>query len=169
MPADYQQFEIRLLDWNLPADCQALRTLTQNYATHPMGSGKALPAEIIEQLVPRLRAIPHARVFIAWNGSTPLGLATCFTGFSTFKARELINVHDLTVHSDHQGRGIGRKLLQYVQNYAQENDFCAVTLEVRNDNTPARKLYRSLGFKELDEPLPSDYTLFAKWTSPDYA
>lgn len=156
---------IRLIDWTQPLECQAYLALTQNYATHPMGQGKLLPPEIADELVPRLQAITHARVFIAWNGETPLGIATCFVGFSTFKARELINVHDLAVHSDHRGLGIGKMLLQHVQMYAQQNGYCAVTLEVRNDNTHARKLYQQLGFKDLDDPLPSDYTLFAKWST----
>lgn len=160
------EINIRLLDWNQPLDCQALLALTQNYALHPMGMGKPLPEEIVSQLIPRLQAVPNARVFLAWDGDTPVGMATCFIGFSTFKARELINVHDLAVHSDHQGRGIGRKILQHVQMYAIENGCCAVTLEVRNDNTNARKLYHQLGFKELGDPLPSDYMLFGKWTAP---
>jgi ribosomal protein S18 acetylase RimI-like enzyme len=161
------ELSIRLLDWNQPYDCEALLALTQNYALHPMGMGKPLPAEIADELIPRLQAVPNARVFLAWDGDTPLGMATCFIGFSTFKARELINVHDLAVHSEHQGRGIGRKLLQHVQQYAIENGFCAVTLEVRNDNTNARTLYHHLGFKELGNPLPEDYLLFGKWTAPN--
>lgn len=158
------EITIRLLDWNQPLDCQAFLSLTQNYALHPMGMGKPLPDDIANELIPRLKAVSNALVFLAWDGDTPLGMATCFVGFSTFKARELINVHDLAVHSDHQGRGIGRKLLQHVQMYASENGFCAVTLEVRNDNTNARKLYHQLGFKELGDPLPSDYMLFGKWS-----
>jgi len=155
---------IRLLDWNEPLDCQALLALTQNYACHPMGMGKPLPEDVANELIPRLRSISNALVFLAWEGEIPLGIATCFIGFSTFKARALINIHDLAVHSDHQGKGIGRALLQHVQLYAIENGFCALTLEVRNDNTPARKLYHQLGFKELGDPLTYDYTLFGKWS-----
>ncbi|MNU05313.1 ribosomal-protein-alanine N-acetyltransferase [compost metagenome] len=43
-------------------------------------------------------------------------------------------------------RGIGRSLLDAVMAHAASCDCCAVTLEVRKDNSTAQALYSSLGF-----------------------
>lgn len=161
------QVEIRLVNWDDPAETEAISFLTNHYATHEVALGRQLPSEILERLVPKLRQLPTARVFLAWDNKRPIGIATCLLGFSTFKASELINIHDLAVHEDYRGRGVGRQLLEYVQRYAMDNDLCAVTLEVRSDNVAARKLYHQLGFRDLDDPLPSDHNLFGKWIVPN--
>jgi|694.fasta_scaffold00158_71 ribosomal protein S18 acetylase RimI-like enzyme len=161
------QVEIRLVNWNDPVETEAVTFLTNHYATHEFALGRPLSKEILDQLVPKLRQLPTARVFLAWEHKRPIGIATCLLGFSTFKASELINVHDLAVHEDYRGRGVGRQLLEHIQRYAIDNGLCAVTLEVRSDNVPARKLYHQLGFCDLDDPLPSDHNLFGKWSAPN--
>jgi len=72
-------------------------------------------------------------------------LAVCFTGFSTFRARALYNIHDLAVLPAWRGRGVGRRLLRAVEAQARERGYCKITLEVRADN-PAAGLYRQLGY-----------------------
>ena len=56
-------------------------------------------------------------------------------------------VDDLCVDKDARGRGIGRKLFDYVKNYARENGFYNVTLHVWNSNPDAMRFYESLGLK----------------------
>jgi ribosomal protein S18 acetylase RimI-like enzyme len=79
-------------------------------------------------------------------GPEPVGVAVCITGFSTFRARALTNVHDLAVVPGWRGRGIGRRLLAAVEDLARERGHCKITLEVREDNPAAMALYRRLGF-----------------------
>lgn len=52
-------------------------------------------------------------------------------------------IHTIGVDPDHQGRGIGRAMMQLLLEYASGG---TVFLEVRTDNEPAIKLYESLGF-----------------------
>ncbi|MEE9466537.1 MAG: ribosomal protein S18-alanine N-acetyltransferase [Candidatus Neomarinimicrobiota bacterium] len=68
-------------------------------------------------------------------------------GFITGRAvgREL-HLHNIAVHPDHQGQGIGRKLMEAADAYCAEGDFQCITLEVRTDNDIACRLYLSLGF-----------------------
>jgi len=82
---------------------------------------------------------------------TPVGLANCFMGFSTFAARPLVNIHDLVVLPGYRGKGIGQALLQAVEQIAKERGCCKLVLEVRTDN-PAERLYRREGFTDGDHP-----------------
>lgn len=55
-------------------------------------------------------------------------------------------IHTIGVHPDHQGRGIGARLLAGLLGYADSMG-AAVFLEVRTDNEPAQALYRGTGFE----------------------
>ena len=55
-------------------------------------------------------------------------------------------VHTIGVDPAYQGRGIGRRLLDELLNFARN---AVVHLEVRTDNTAAIGLYRSVGFTEV--------------------
>lgn len=55
-------------------------------------------------------------------------------------------VHTIGVHPGHQGRGIGRRLLDGLLGFADEHA-ATVFLEVRTDNEPAQALYRHTGFE----------------------
>jgi ribosomal-protein-alanine N-acetyltransferase len=55
-------------------------------------------------------------------------------------------VHTIGVDPAYQGRGIGRRLLNELLNFAAG---AVVHLEVRTDNAPAIALYRSVGFTQV--------------------
>lgn len=57
-------------------------------------------------------------------------------------------VHTIAVARDHQGRGIGRVLMDQLVHAADMHDG-QMFLEVRTDNTAALALYGSYGFKEI--------------------
>lgn len=52
-------------------------------------------------------------------------------------------IHTIGVDPEYQGRGIGRRMMTELLEYASEG---TVFLEVRTDNEPAISLYESLGF-----------------------
>jgi ribosomal protein S18 acetylase RimI-like enzyme len=122
--------------------------LTDAYARDPMGNGAPLSPEVLARLISGLRAHPTTIVFLAYAGDAEIGIATCFLGFSTFNARPLVNVHDLAVLPAHRGTGIGRRLLDAVDRKARALGCCKVTLELQENNTPARRLYISAGFAQ---------------------
>jgi len=86
-------------------------------------------------------------ILLAWAGETPVGIAVCFRGFSTFAARPNLNLHDVAVRPDHRGRGVGRGLLQAVEARARALGCCKLTLEVLTGNGPALQAYTRFGFK----------------------
>jgi ribosomal protein S18 acetylase RimI-like enzyme len=160
--------DVRVLraDLEQPEDAEALLHVLDAYARDPMGDGQALSAEARACLIPALRRMSSAIVFLALGpadaaqGALPafgsrvtttetpavvVGAAVCFVGFSTFRARGLINVHDLAVLPSWRGQGIGTRLLAAVEAFARRRGYCKVNLEVRVDNR-ARHLYRRLGY-----------------------
>ncbi|QDU87059.1 putative acetyltransferase [Pirellulimonas nuda] len=126
----------------------AVLSLTDAYARDPMGNGRPLAGDVCERLGPALREHPTTVVLLAYDGDTPVGIATCFLGFSTFAARPLLNVHDLSVLPSHRGQGVGRMLLDAVADKARGLGCCKVTLEVLEAN-PARRIYEAAGFQQV--------------------
>ena len=137
---------VRLADYGDRADAALIVTLLDSYARDPMGGGKALDEAVRQRLVSALAVFPGAFTVLAFEGEEVLGLANCFTGFSTFAARPLINIHDLVVSPGHRGKGIGRTLMQAVEAEARTRGACKITLEVLSGNAPAKALYASLGY-----------------------
>ena len=125
--------------------------LLDHYAMDPMGGGEGLSEHARSHLVRELWVFPGFHGALAWivadDGSeTPVGLINCFTGFSTFAARPLLNIHDVVVHADYRGRGIGRGLLAWAEQRARDLGCCKLTLEVLSNNTAALAAYERAGF-----------------------
>lgn len=59
---------------------------------------------------------------------------------------ELLNI---SIHSEYQGRGLGRALLRYMLDKASDLNVQTVFLEVRASNSVAQSLYLSEGFNEV--------------------
>ncbi|MCA9269958.1 MAG: GNAT family N-acetyltransferase [Planctomycetales bacterium] len=124
--------------------------LLDHYAAHPMGQGRRLSPDVKARLLPGLRSRPNALAVLAYLDGSPVGLALCFEGFSSFQAMPLVNIHDFVVHESVRGQGVGRALMQHVFALARERGCCRVTLEVQVDNRPAMRLYESCGFEPGD-------------------
>lgn len=146
---DAPTITIERADYANPRDAKAVVALLDAYARDPMGGATPLTAEVRTALVPGLAATPGAFSLIARMDDEPIGLANCFTGFSTFAARPLVNIHDVVVLPGHRGRGIARALFASVEAEARALGACKVTLEVLSGNAPARALYASLGYGDF--------------------
>jgi len=71
----------------------------------------------------------------------------CIVGYVLFWLLPgAIDVHNVAVHVNFRRRGIARLLLGQVLDQARIQSATRVTLEVRMSNTPAQKLYESIGF-----------------------
>ena len=56
---------------------------------------------------------------------------------------------NLSIAKTHQGRGLGRALLDYMMLIARGHGAANIFLEVRPSNTPALRLYEDVGFSEM--------------------
>lgn len=141
-----QPLTVRLADYADPFDAGALFFVLDTYARSVAGGGKALPPEHRERLAPALAATPGAFSLLALEGGSPIGLANCFTGFSTFACAPLVNIHDIAVVPIRRGCGVGTALLRAVEAEARARGAAKITLEVLSGNHGAKALYAREGY-----------------------
>ncbi len=155
---------VRQVDYLELRDRQALLDVLDAYSRDPMGAGHPLAEDVRARLCDDLSRIPGAVSFLAWAEDLPVGLINGFLGYSTFKARPLINVHDIAVVPAWRGRGVARQLLQALQDYARELGCCKLTLEVLSGNRRARQAYISFGFEDYAlDPDAGTAIFMQKW------
>jgi ribosomal protein S18 acetylase RimI-like enzyme len=145
-PAEPQNIQVVEADLSDERHQRHVVEMVNAYARDPMGRGGDLPAAVMADLIPGLRRHPTSLIFLAYDGGRPVGVAVCFLGFSTFAARPLINIHDLSVIPGYRGRGVGRRLLEHVEAKGRALNCAKITLEVNAENRVAQKLYVAYGF-----------------------
>lgn len=133
-------------DLSHPDHQAATLNLLNAYAMDPMGDGQPLSETARREVIPGLRQHPTTLVFLAYRDAEPVGLAICFRGFSTFAARPLVNISDYFVVPAHRGAGIGRLLLEAIEQCARDLGCCRLTLEVQENNHHAQHVYAAAGF-----------------------
>ncbi|MBN2263373.1 MAG: GNAT family N-acetyltransferase [Prolixibacteraceae bacterium] len=127
--------------------------LLDQYMQDPMGGKWSMPSQLANDIVAGLKKQANYVFFIAYCNNQPAGIANCFINFSTFKAKQLINIHDFAVSQHFRRRGIGEALMQGIVDDARQQGYCKITLEVRHDNHGAQNLYKKAGFTECDVPM----------------
>lgn len=122
--------------------------LLNDYMNDPMGNNSPMDKSIASQIISGLKAHSAFLGFFVLADDQFAGLANCNINFSTFQAKPLINIHDFIVAPKFRNLGAGSFLLRGIINYALENDYCRVNLEVREDNITAKLLYKKMGFSD---------------------
>ena len=90
-------------------------------------------------------------VFACQNGGpsgppgTPVGFALFFHNYSTFLGKPGIYLEDLFVNPEARGRGIGKRLLQWLAKTTVERDCGRLEWSVLDWNEPSINFYKSLG------------------------
>jgi len=135
-------------DFENPVHLKSLADLLNHYMDDPMGDHPPLTKLEQLRLVDGLANHPTAFVLFICHEGRYAGLVTCFELFSTFNVKPYLYIHDVVIHADFRGKGLGRELLEKLVAYSNERNYCKITLEVREDNLVAQQLYKSLGFDE---------------------
>lgn len=160
MPEHRNRIEIVSADLQDDAHRRGLLEVLAAYAEDPMGSGRPLDARVRATVIDELAKVANREVLLAFWGDRAVGIAVCFLGFSTFRARPVLNLHDLAVAPFSRGEGIGRRLLEAVEARARDLSCCKLTLEVKDRNARARRLYASFGFGDFAPGDAQTQTLF---------
>jgi len=138
---------------------KAFFKLLNAYMLDDMGLNAPLDENKGQKIVADLLIHPSYVGFFVKENDEFIALANCFVNYSTFSARQLINIHDFVVASEYRCKGAGYFLLSAIEKYGQENDFCRINLEVREDNVKARSLYYKYGFRECSPAM----SFWEKW------
>ncbi|SFL15349.1 Acetyltransferase (GNAT) family protein [Paenibacillus sp. 1_12] len=57
-------------------------------------------------------------------------------------------IHRLAVHPDHQGKGLGKKLLQFAEAYIASHGYTSIRLDVYSENDTALGIYKRGGYSQ---------------------
>lgn len=141
------------VDFNDEKHCQAVVDLMNHYMEDAMGDHPPHNEEMAEKMIEGLRKHCNKLCVLAEMDGQYVGLVNCFISYGTFAAKPFINIHDVVVLNTYRGKGIGKTMLEEIIKKGEEMDCGKLTLEVREDNTGAKHLYESLGFKEGNPPM----------------
>ena len=67
-------------------------------------------------------------------------------------------LHNVAVHPDFQGQGLGRRLLQFAEVQARERGFASITLYTNLVMTENQELYKRIGYVETERKTESGFT-----------
>lgn len=146
------QIKIVFADYLDKKQAADLVDLLDTYAADLVGGGEGLDESVKGSLAATLAQIPHAFSLLCYVDDQPAGLVNCLEGFSTFKCKPLINIHDMVVVSAYRRLGLSQMLLAKVEEIARARGCCKITLEVLEGNKAAQRAYIKFGFEgyELD-------------------
>jgi GNAT superfamily N-acetyltransferase len=88
-----------------------------------------------------------------------VGFTHLFPIFSSTRCRRLWLLNDLFVDPAARAHGVGRTLLLAARAHAEATGACGLELATARDNTPAQRLYQSLGWARDDVFLHYELTL----------
>jgi ribosomal protein S18 acetylase RimI-like enzyme len=142
------ELSILNVDLQNPIHCGHVIKLLNDYMNDPMGNNRQMPKMLGPQIISGLKKYTGYLGFFVKAGDQYAGLANCNINFSTFQAKPLINIHDFIVAPECRKIGAGLFLLNGIIDYAAQNGYCRVNLEVREDNLAAKSLYKKLGFSD---------------------
>jgi ribosomal protein S18 acetylase RimI-like enzyme len=147
-----ETIDILRADYHNASHAKAVSYLLNCYAEDPMGGGKPLSLEVKTNLAAKLAEQGNAFSVLCYVDGQATGLINCFFGFSTFKCKPLVYIHDVVVIGNHRGLGLSQKMLDEVERIAREKECCKLTLEVLEGNEIAKNAYLKFGFSgyELD-------------------
>jgi GNAT superfamily N-acetyltransferase len=90
------------------------------------------------------------QAWLVLDGTSPVGYVIFTHGFDVEFGGRLATITDLYLEPGHRGKGVGRKILERVEDYCRTAGVRGLELQVERDNTEARGLYAKFGFQSAD-------------------
>jgi ribosomal protein S18 acetylase RimI-like enzyme len=120
-----------------------------NIYAQALDNGKVLPLEKAQELFLQQQQYPDYKVFVAENGTEVVGtFALLVMENMAHLGTPSAVVEDVGVLPNHQGKGIGKLMMEFAQNYAKEKGCYKMSLSSNLRREQAHKFYESLGFKK---------------------
>lgn len=136
-----------------PSDAETLASI--GHAAWTRGIGQSLPKATrgqvsVGQFSDFVETQPD-NILMAEDDDGPLGYIAAADGENT--------VTDLWVHQDHEGQGIGSKLLKELESLLKARGFETALLEIMTSDTRLLGLSRNRGYKVLQSGMRVDHIL----------
>ncbi len=114
--------------------------------------GDSTPAlEAVRTRLSELLEEPRARVLVAEDeDGAVVGMASLWIKPDLAHGDTVVEVPTLVVAEGARREGVGKLLMEEIQELAAENDANLIELVATPGNVPARDFYKSLGFVETD-------------------
>lgn len=140
------------LRWATPEDIEAISTLLEEY--HRQEGLRGHTRERIHAVLEDLFEVKNrGRVVIATEGNDVIAYALVVRRPSFEYASDLAVIDEIFVEGRARERGIGRRMIAFVEEYAASEGLPAISLEVNAKNVAAREFYRAVGFTLIDREI----------------
>ena len=138
-----QDYEVRKITL---ADAPSFRECLDSVARERkfLAQVDAPPLERMEKFVAD-SVSQNAAQYVAVSDSKVIGWCDIFPHWAY--ALQHVGVLGMGILEPHRGQGLGRRLITKTLEHALSNGILRVTLEAREDNVRAIRLYESVGFK----------------------
>ncbi|HEX3355812.1 MAG TPA: GNAT family N-acetyltransferase [Tepidisphaeraceae bacterium] len=132
--------------------------MRQLRAADPMETEEFVPAGLAQAAMERLLNEPQTgRVWLIHVDGSAVGyIALTFTFSIEFGGRTAF-IDELLIEESCRGRGVGRRVVEWVIDASKKLGVSNLVLEVSEENERARRLYRGCGFTDRK------YRLMTRW------
>lgn len=79
-----------------------------------------------------------------------IGFANLITIFSVWAHGKALILDDLFLSEEYRGKGLGRNVMEFIENYAKENGYKRLQFQSELSNPNAHEFYTKLGYKSED-------------------
>ncbi len=90
------------------------------------------------------------QIWLIQDGPKDVGHVLVTFKFAMEYAGMVACIDDLFVLAAHRNRGLSSAALEEIRKHCEDNQCRGMTVEVANDNMPAQKVYRRIGFAPLE-------------------
>jgi GNAT superfamily N-acetyltransferase len=127
-----------------PDDVETLTPLFNSYRQfYELPSDVAKARAFLSERLTRGEAV----VFLALDGTTPLGFTLLYATFSSLIPGPILILNDLFVVPEARSLGVGKALLERARQHALATGAKRIELATHKDNRGAQRLYESLGYR----------------------
>lgn len=95
----------------------------------------------------RLLTGPGAKAFVATFDDEPCGLAAVHADVDYFTGHDRAYVDILVVAEEAEGRGVGRALMDHIEDWARDGGYREVVLDVFANNHGSIRFYERCGYR----------------------
>ncbi len=140
------------LRWATGDDLESILVLLEAY--HQQENMKTHARNLLRGVLEDLFESPQrGKILIAEIDDEVIGYALLVRRFSFEWAAEVAILDEIFVKGRAREQGLGRRMINFCEDYAAAEGLPAISLDVPMTNVSAREFYRSVGFSRIDREI----------------